>query len=84
MSKRSGEFDTLDDLLDDVGVDAVRYLLAASSADAAMDFDLQACRGAIQRKSRALRPVCARVGCQYFAEWGRAGHHSGRRKPRRC
>jgi arginyl-tRNA synthetase len=41
MSKRSGEFDTLDDLLDDAGVDAVRYLLVESSADAAMDFDLQ-------------------------------------------
>lgn len=41
MSKRAGEFDTLDDLLDDVGPDAVRYLLAASSADVAMDFDLQ-------------------------------------------
>lgn len=41
MSKRSGEFDALDDLLDDVGVDAVRYLLIESSADAAMDFDLQ-------------------------------------------
>jgi arginyl-tRNA synthetase len=41
MSKRSGEFDTLDDLLDDVGVDAVRFLLVESSADAAMDFDLQ-------------------------------------------
>lgn len=41
MSKRSGEFDTLDDLLDDVGADAVRYLLAASSADAAMDFDIK-------------------------------------------
>ncbi len=41
MSKRAGEFDTLDDLLDDVGVDAVRYLLIESSADVAMDFDLQ-------------------------------------------
>ncbi len=41
MSKRAGEFDTLDDLLDDVGVDAVRFLLINSSADTAMDFDLQ-------------------------------------------
>lgn len=40
MSKRAGEFDTLDDLLDDVGADAVRFLLVSSSADVAMDFDL--------------------------------------------
>lgn len=41
MSKRAGEFDTLDDLVDDVGLDAVRYLLVAASADVAMDFDLE-------------------------------------------
>ncbi|MBI4674740.1 MAG: arginine--tRNA ligase [Chloroflexi bacterium] len=41
MSKRAGEFDTLDDLLDDVGVDAVRFLLITSSSDATMDFDLK-------------------------------------------
>lgn len=41
MSKRAGEFDTLDDLIDDVGADAVRFLLITSSADASMDFDLQ-------------------------------------------
>jgi arginyl-tRNA synthetase len=40
MSKRSGEFDTLDDLMDDVGVDAVRFLLINSSSDTSMDFDL--------------------------------------------
>lgn len=41
MSKRAGEFDTLDDLVADVGVDAVRFLLVNSSPDTAMDFDLQ-------------------------------------------
>ena len=41
MSKRAGEFDTLDDLIDDVGADAVRFLLITSSADATMDFDLE-------------------------------------------
>lgn len=40
MSKRSGEFDTLDDLVEDVGIDAVRFLLINSSSDTAMDFDL--------------------------------------------
>ena len=41
MSKRAGEFDTLDDLVADVGEDAVRFLLVNSSPDTAMDFDLQ-------------------------------------------
>lgn len=41
MSKRAGEFDTLDELVDDVGADAVRFLLITASADVAMDFDLQ-------------------------------------------
>lgn len=41
MSKRSGEFETLSDLVDEVGADAVRFLLLASSADTAMDFDLE-------------------------------------------
>jgi arginyl-tRNA synthetase len=41
MSKRSGEFDTLEDLVDEVGADAVRFLLITASADIAMDFDLQ-------------------------------------------
>jgi len=48
MSKRAGEFDTLDDLIDDVGVDAVRFLLITSSADTSMDFDLQL---AVQRSN---------------------------------
>lgn len=41
MSKRAGEFDTLADLIDEVGADAVRFLLITRSADSPMDFDLQ-------------------------------------------
>jgi arginyl-tRNA synthetase len=40
MGKRSGEFVTLGEVLDDVGPDAVRFFLVARSADAMMDFDL--------------------------------------------
>lgn len=40
MSTRSGEYETLDDLIDETGPDAVRYLLLARSADARLDFDL--------------------------------------------
>jgi arginyl-tRNA synthetase len=41
MSKRSGDYVTLDELLDDVGVDAARYTLVARSPDSAMDFDIE-------------------------------------------
>lgn len=41
MSKRTGEFVTLDDLLDEVGPDAVRFMLITQSATATIDFDLE-------------------------------------------
>jgi arginyl-tRNA synthetase len=44
MSKRQGEFVTLDDLLDDIGVDAARYFLLQRSHDTALDIDLQLAR----------------------------------------
>lgn len=40
MSKRSGEIITLDDLVDEVGVDAARYTLLRQSMDTAIEFDL--------------------------------------------
>jgi arginyl-tRNA synthetase len=44
MSKRSGEFVTLDDLLEDIGVDAARWFLLARSHDTAIDLDLDLAR----------------------------------------
>ncbi|HEX3031438.1 MAG TPA: arginine--tRNA ligase, partial [Bacillota bacterium] len=40
MSKRSGEFVTLDDLVEDIGKDAARYFFVMRSADSHLDFDL--------------------------------------------
>ncbi len=40
MSTREGHFITLDELLDEVGRDAVRYFMLARSPDSHMDFDL--------------------------------------------
>ncbi len=40
MSKRTGEFVTLDELIGEVGPDAVRFMLIAQSANTTMDFDL--------------------------------------------
>lgn len=40
MSKRSGEFVTLEDLIEEVGKDAARYFFVMRSADSHLDFDL--------------------------------------------
>lgn len=40
LSTRSGNIETLDDLIDQTSADAVRYLLLARSPDSQMDFDL--------------------------------------------
>ena len=42
MSKRAGTFVELRDLIDEVGSDAVRFLMLMRKADAQMDFDLSA------------------------------------------
>jgi len=40
MSKRSGDFVTLRDVVDEVGVDAVRFMMLFRKNDAPLDFDL--------------------------------------------
>jgi len=44
MSKRAGEFITLNDLLEDVGVDAAKYFFLMRSTSAHLDFDLDLAR----------------------------------------
>ncbi len=44
MSKRRGEFATLDELIDDIGVDAARFFLVQRSHDTPLDIDLEVAR----------------------------------------
>ncbi|HYP47491.1 MAG TPA: arginine--tRNA ligase, partial [Thermoleophilaceae bacterium] len=44
MSKREGEFVTLDDLIDDIGVGAARWFLLSRSHDTTLDLDLELAR----------------------------------------
>jgi arginyl-tRNA synthetase len=44
MSKRRGEIVTLDELLDDIGVDAARFFLLQRSHDTTLDLDLRLAR----------------------------------------
>jgi arginyl-tRNA synthetase len=48
MSKRAGTIETLDDLLDDIGVDAARWFLASRSHDTTLDVDLALARSESQ------------------------------------
>ena len=52
MSKREGEFVTLDDLIEDIGVDAARFFLLQRSHDTTVDLDL-----ALAREQSQENPV---------------------------
>ena len=41
MSKRRGDFVTLEELIDEIGVDATRYFMLSRSADSTVDLDLR-------------------------------------------
>jgi arginyl-tRNA synthetase len=48
MSKRAGAIVTLDDLLDEIGVDAARWFLASRSNDTTLEIDLELARSESQ------------------------------------
>ena len=52
MSKRRGDFVTLDDLLDEIGVDATRYFMLQRSHDRTIELDVELARAS----SRARTP----------------------------
>ncbi len=60
MSKRQGEFVTLDDLIDDIGTDATRWFLVQRSHDTALDLDLD-----LARRQSQDNPV-------YYAQYAHA------------
>jgi len=63
MSKREGEYVTLDELVDEVGVDAARFFLLARSHDTTVevDLDLAAARARRTRLLRAVRACANRL-----------------------
>ena len=48
MGKRSGDFVTLDELIDDIGVDATRFFMLQRSHDTPIDIDLELARSTSQ------------------------------------
>jgi arginyl-tRNA synthetase len=83
MSKRRGDFITLDDLIDAIGVDATRFFMLRSSHDRTMDLDLELARSqsaenpvyyvqyAHARIASMLRRLSEeRVAAALAADWG--------------
>ena len=60
MSKRTGELITLDELIDEVGVDAIRYTFLTKSTDTTIDFDIN-----IAKEQSDKNPV-------YYVQYGHA------------
>ena len=60
MSKRQGEFVSLDDLIDDIGVDATRWFVLQRSHDTTLDLDLE-----LARRQSQDNPV-------YYAQYAHA------------
>ena len=87
MSKRAGEFITLDELLAEVGVDAARWFFASRAATTAIDFDIELAKKQSNENPVYLRAVRTRPHRIDPAQGGRrrpdAGpdrrRHAGRR-----
>ena len=52
MSKRTGEMVTFEELVDEVGVDATRFLMLSRSSDQPVDFDIE-----VAKKQDASNPI---------------------------
>ena len=52
MSKRAGDFITLDELLDEIGVDSARWFFASRSVNTGIDFDIE-----LAKKQSSENPV---------------------------
>jgi arginyl-tRNA synthetase len=69
MSKREGSFVTLDELVDEVGADATRFLFTLRSANQSLEFDLE-----LARQQSAENPV-------YYVQYAHARCSSILRQP---
>ena len=72
MSKRTGEMVTFEELIDEVGPDATKYLMLSRSSDQAIDFDIE-----VAKKRDATNPV-------YYVQYAHARICSILRKAAGC
>jgi arginyl-tRNA synthetase len=75
MSKRAGTFESLDEFIDEVGVDAARYTLSSTSADNTLNFDIEEIKKqTMENPVYYVQYAHARIAStlQYAAEQGAA------------
>lgn len=73
MSKRAGEFETLEDVISEVGVDAARTIFLSRRHDAHLDFDLDlAVAKSMDNPVYYIQYMHARI-CSVFAKAGGQG-----------
>jgi arginyl-tRNA synthetase len=65
MSKRAGEFITLDELLAEVGVDAARWFFASRAATTSIDFDIEQMRGQREALERGDHEEASKMPVYY-------------------
>jgi arginyl-tRNA synthetase len=65
MSKRAGTFITLDQLLDEVGVDAARWFFASRGPTSGIDFDIEQLRGQREALERGDHELASRSPVYY-------------------
>jgi arginyl-tRNA synthetase len=71
MSKRAGTFITLDQLLDEVGVDAARWFFSSRSPTSGIDFDIEQLRGQREALERGDRELASKSPV-YYAQYAHA------------
>jgi arginyl-tRNA synthetase len=89
MSKRRGEYVTLDELIDEIGTDAARYFLLARSHDTTVDLDLDLAREQtnenpvyyIQYAHARIASVLAKAGPELVQRALKAGWSAPRGAP---
>jgi arginyl-tRNA synthetase len=94
MSKRRGDFVTLDELLDEIGVDAARYFMLQRSHDRTLDLDIALAKSEsaenpvyyVQYAHARIASILGRVGAERVAEaagvgadWGSSELHDAER-----
>ena len=92
MSKRAGEFVTLDELVAEIGVDAARWYLLARSHDTTVDLDLDLAREQssenpvyyVQYAHARIASMLAKAGARARARRRSAALATRRRAERRC
>jgi arginyl-tRNA synthetase len=89
MSKRAGEFVTLDDLVGEIGVDAARWYLLARSHETTLDLDLDLAREQsnenpvyyVQYAHARIASMLARAGAEHVDAAVQAAQHSDAGSP---